>query len=162
MQLTDAQQQAVKRWVQEGCGLSEIQRRLANEFKISMTYMDVRFLLIDLKLELKETKAKSTTPVDLKSATPLPRQETDAVEEEEIGEAPLAPSKVSIEIDRITRAGTVVSGSVIFSDGTKGNWALDQLGRLALDTGKKGYRPSPEDIEAFQTILSRKLQSQGF
>lgn len=159
MQLTDVQQQAVKCWVQEGCGLSEIQSRLAGEFKIAMTYMDVRFLLIDLKLEVKEAAQKKTAPVDLKAA---PQPGADAVGDEEIGGGPLPPSNVSVDVDRITSAGAVASGTVSFSDGTKGRWALDQLGRLALDTGKKKYRPSPEDVEAFQAILSRKLQSQGY
>jgi hypothetical protein len=56
----------------------------------------------------------------------------------------------------------VVSGSVVFSDGVKATWALDQLGRLALDPGQSGYQPSAEDVDAFQQELSTQLQKQGF
>jgi hypothetical protein len=56
----------------------------------------------------------------------------------------------------------VVSGTVVFSDGVKSNWGLDQYGRLALDSGNRQYRPSPEDLQAFQETLSRELQKRGF
>ena len=56
----------------------------------------------------------------------------------------------------------MVSGSVTFSDGTAGKWALDQYGRLMLDTPKKGYQPSQADVQAFQRELSTQLQRHGF
>ena len=49
-----------------------------------------------------------------------------------------------------------------FSDGVSGKWALDQYGRLMLDTGKKGYQPPAADVQAFQRELSRQLQQHGF
>ena len=48
MELTDTQKQAVAKWADEGLGLSEIQKNLRTEFDISMTYMDVRFLVYSL------------------------------------------------------------------------------------------------------------------
>jgi len=73
-----------------------------------------------------------------------------------------ARGSVKVEIDRLVRPGAVVSGSVTFSDGTAGKWAMDQHGRLMLDTGKKGYQPSPGDVEVFQRELSTQLQRHGF
>jgi len=59
--------------------------------------------------------------------------------------------------------GAVVSGTVTFSDGTAGKWALDQYGRLMLDTGKKGYQPSPGDVQVFQRANSAPSSSRhGF
>ena len=69
---------------------------------------------------------------------------------------------VKVEVDRLVRPGAVVSGSVTFSDGTAGKWALDQYGRLMLDTGKKGYQPSAGDVQIFQRELSTQLQRHGF
>ena len=76
--------------------------------------------------------------------------------------APAGPGGVKVEIDRLVRPGAVVSGSVTFSDGTTGKWALDQYGRLMLDTGKKGYQPPASDVQVFQQELSTQLQRHGF
>ena len=160
MQLTDAQKQSVTQWVKEGCGLSEIQKRLTSEFQLSIPYIDVRFLIIDLGLDLKEQKAPVVAK-DLKAASLAPPEEGDA----DMVDANAEPSLggVQVEIDRVVRAGALVSGTVVFSDGTKAVWALDQMGRLALDAGgKKGYRPSQADVQAFQDAVSRQLQKRGF
>ena len=53
MNLDEAQRQRVTAWVLQGAKLSEIQTRLAEEFKIKLTYMEVRFLVDDLGLVLK-------------------------------------------------------------------------------------------------------------
>lgn len=54
MSLTPEQQQTVASWVAAGDNLSTIQKKLGDEFKISMTYRDVRFLVDDLNLALKD------------------------------------------------------------------------------------------------------------
>ena len=48
--LTPEQKQSVTQWIQDGSGLSDIQKRLRDEFSVSLTYMDVRMLVDDLKL----------------------------------------------------------------------------------------------------------------
>jgi hypothetical protein len=69
---------------------------------------------------------------------------------------------VSVEVDRVTKPGAVVSGTVSFSDGTHATWMLDQLGRLALDAGTPDYRPSEADLQAFQKELKSALERRGF
>ena len=54
MNLDEAQRQRITAWVLQGAKLSEIQNRLAEEFNIKLTYMEVRFLVDDLKLKLKD------------------------------------------------------------------------------------------------------------
>ncbi len=44
MSLTPEQKQAVTSWVTAGDNLSAVQKKLVDQFKIAMTYMDVRFL----------------------------------------------------------------------------------------------------------------------
>ena len=75
---------------------------------------------------------------------------------------PAGTGSFSLEIDRIMRPGTMVSGSVTFSDGVTAKWALDQQGRLMLETAQKGYQPSPSDVQTFQRELQAQLQRQGF
>jgi hypothetical protein len=69
---------------------------------------------------------------------------------------------LTLEDDRIVRPGSMVSGTVTFSDGVSGKWALDQYGRLMLETAQKGYQPGPADVQAFQRELQAQLQRQGF
>jgi len=199
MPLSPEQNQAVAAWVAAGDNLSVVQKKLAEEFKLSLTYRDVRFLVDDLGLELKNaapkadvsdvTKAQAPAPT---AATPAPRAAqpekkgfvdklkekvglggdddvADLPPEDEVAEdegvpADAAPgaSSLKLEVDRIMRPGTVVSGTVTFSDGVSGKWALDQYGRLMLETGQKGYQPSAADVQVFQRELQTQLQRQGF
>ena len=54
--LTEEQKNTVSQWVNEGLGLAEIQKKLKTDFKVSMTYMDVRFLVDDLNLDLQDSE----------------------------------------------------------------------------------------------------------
>ena len=165
MQLNDEQKMLVTQWVKEGCGLSEVQRRMTDQFKLSLTYMDVRFLVIELGLDLKEKPKSSSVMKDL-SAPPAPPSapldETDAALQEMEAEPMPGSGTVSVDVDRIMRPGTLVSGTVVFSDGVKATWALDQSGRLALGGTDKTYRPSAQDIQEFQVTIARELQKRGY
>jgi hypothetical protein len=188
MNLSPEQKQAVSSWVAAGDNLSVIQKKLAEQLKVSMTYMDVRFLVDDLGLELKNAAPKADAS-DVTKAPPASAEKkgfADRMMEkssqganEEIPEdappeddypgdeglptdAPAGASTLKLEVDRIVRPGAVVSGNVTFSDGVSGKWALDQHGRLMLETGQKGYQPSPADVQAFQRELSSQLQRAGF
>jgi hypothetical protein len=165
MALTDEQKTAVAQWVGDGDGLSEIQQRLRTEFDISMTYMDVRFLIIDLGLTLKEEEPPKPEPAPEPAPELMPEPEPVPAGPGPVApeaEAPAAGGSVSVEVDRIMKPGAVVSGSVVFSDGRQATWMLDQLGRLALDAGDPAYRPSEQDLAEFQSALRDALQKQGF
>ena len=60
-------------WIADGMKLSEIQNKLDAEFGVSMTYMEVRFLMDDLSLK----------PVD-----PVPPPEEPAAAAQTAGEPP--------------------------------------------------------------------------
>ncbi|MEI7800784.1 MAG: hypothetical protein EBT98_02735 [Opitutaceae bacterium] len=181
MSLTPEQKQAVAAWVAAGDNLSLVQKKLNEQFKVSMTYMDVRFLVDDLGLELKNAAPKADASDVTKTAPavdqapprqPTAEESTDGVDgtPEASDEANLpaeddtnhGASTLTLEVDRIMRPGTVVSGTVTFSDGVSGKWALDQQGRLMLDTPQKGYQPSPADVQTFQRELQAQLQRQGY
>jgi hypothetical protein len=150
MNLTDEQRQRVTAWILQSAKLSEIQNRLLSEFGIKLTYMEVRFLVDDLKLTPKDPE----TP-----KVPEPAAEPKVIDKEK---ATPAGGKVSVGVDQIARPGAVVSGKVTFSDGQKADWYLDQSGRLGVVPAQQGYKPSAVDVQQFQTALQEELQRAGF
>ena len=173
MNLDETQKETVKEWIQSRMGLSEIQSKIDTEFGVSMTYMDVRFLVDDL----------GGLPAE-PDPEPEPEEAADpdkGASEGEVAEAPAtpepsgmpapnplgddgagAPSNVSVTVDKITRAGALASGNVTFSDGKSAGWSLDQMGRLGLSSDDPGYKPSQEDVVEFQSQLQKKLSGPGF
>jgi hypothetical protein len=146
MTLTDEQKAIVLRWIEEGAGPSDLQKRLKEEFQLSLTYLETRLLADDLKLNFIEPEEPAASEL-----TPEP----------EIAK-PAAPGTVSVTIDQITRPGAMISGRATFSDGETAGWYLDQMGRLGLDPSTPGYRPSKEDVMSFQAELEKAARSQGF
>lgn len=175
--LNDIQKQEIAGWLGDGASLSEVQRRIKDEFGISMTYMDVRFLVLDIGAQVKDRKSDepkapeqkavsgedvAQTVQDDTSATP------DALGDAADNGADAADgytppgmdgtSSVKVELDRIVRAGAMASGTVTFSDGVTGSWYLDRFGRLGLTkVSKPDYQPSRSDLEEFQIVLQEKL-----
>ena len=159
MNLTEEQRQRVTAWVVQGAKLSEIQTRLAEEFKIKLTYMEVRFLVDDLKLTLKD--AEPPKPVESPLAAKAPEQPAVKPPVSETSPPP-AGGKVSVGVDQIARPGAVVSGKVTFSDGQQADWYLDQTGRLGVVPKQQGYKPSAADVQQFQATLQHELMRMGF
>jgi len=157
MELTDEQKQRVREWVGEGSGLSELQQRLDAELGVKLTYMDVRFLIIDLGLQLKEEQESDSS--SLSGDVPVAPSPEEPPEASDFAGA--AVGGVTVELDRIVKPGSVVSGTATFSDGVTASWWLDQLGRLGLDAGQPGYQPPPDDLQAFQEELRNVLTKRG-
>lgn len=147
MVLQEEHKKAVAAWVAGGSSLSDVQKMLKEQFQISLTYMDVRFLVDDLGLQLPEQQASQAEAADRLAAA---KQEGEAQRED----GP-PPGGVSVTMDSITKPHTLASGRVTFPDGETAEWMLDQTGRLGLNPTKPGYRPSQADILAFQDELQR-------
>lgn len=162
--LTDEQKTKLALWVSEGANLGEVQKRLASEFKISLTYMDTRFLLDDLNLTLKDAPKTVSATDDLTktAAAPTPAAAPGEPVPFPAGDEAAPASKVKVSVDKIVRPGAVVSGSVTFSDGQTAEWYLDQSGRLGLVTKTKGYKPSATDVQDFQYVLQDELAKMGY
>ncbi|MBI5771667.1 MAG: hypothetical protein HZA93_28105 [Verrucomicrobia bacterium] len=159
MNLTPEQKAAVASWVTAGDNLSVVQKKLAEQFKLSLTYRDVRFLVDDLDLTLKDAAPKVDAS-DVTKAAPPPKPAAeksaekkgffdkakeklglakDEVPEEAAADAeaefaddlpPAGASTVSVAVDKATLIpGAIASGSVTFSDGVTGQWVVDQYGR---------------------------------
>ena len=156
MNLDESQRQKVAAWIADGAKLSEIQTRLTSELGLKLTYMEVRFLVDDLKLTPKDPEppkvaapvAEATKPADKKS-TPPP------------AEPPGMPGGVSVTVDQLARPGAIVSGKVAFSDGQQAEWHLDQAGRLGVVPKQQGYKPTAADVQQFQAALEKEITRLG-
>ena len=156
MELQEEHKDRVRAWAAEGCGLSEIQRRLAEECGIKLTFMDVRFLVLDLGVEIKDKTSTEKKDTSLDDTTAAEQGVGSLDEDKVLGDG------VRVEIDRVMKPGALVSGSAIFSDGVEATWMLDQMGRLSLIGPTPEYRPGPEDIQSFQQALQQELSKRGY
>lgn len=141
-QLSAEQKDAIRQWAEEGATMAEIQKQMNEQWQIRVTYMDTRFLILDLGITLK-TKVKEE-----------PKKEEPSLTEVEA----LAAGAVQVIRDEIVIPGMMFSGKVSFSDGEKALWYVDEAGRLGLDPDTAGYRPIQEDIIAFQNELKQMLR----
>jgi hypothetical protein len=155
MNLTEEQRQQVAKWISEGAKLAEIQKRLL-ELGVKLTYMEVRFLVDDLKLTPKDPEPPKIV------APPAADPAKLAVEKNPAPEGTLPASAVSVSVDQITKPGAMISGTVKFSDGQLADWYLDQTGRLGVVPKVAGYKPSAADVQDFQLALQAEIAKLGF
>jgi hypothetical protein len=160
MNLDENQKQKVAQWIDEGVKLSEIQSLLTTEFGIKMTYMEVRFLVDDLNLTPKDPEPAQTEEPPKPDPKPIPLDDSISTSGGDTP-APSANKGVSVSVDKLTKPGSLVSGSVTFSDGNVADWYLDQTGRLGLAPKTEGYRPSATDVQEFQAALEREISRAG-
>ena len=151
------QKREIAHWIADGMGLSDVQKRINQDFGVVMTYMDVRFLVDDLDLTLVDKEVEKP-----KEPSPEGTEGDDPDSNSLDPNATEAPSGVSVEVDPVTPPGAMAGGSVTFSDGQHKKWTLDQFGRLGLSGGDEGYKPSDEDVMEFQKQLDSALRGKGF
>ena len=143
MTVTAEQLEMVRQWASLGVDLNGIQKNLAAECGVHMTYMDVRFLLLDHGIEI----ATAAVPVEEKKPEPAPEPES--------APQPAADGQLVVTLDELTLPGTLISGKVTFASGTRGGWQIDQLGRFAWNALEG--QPTPEELQAFQMELTKLL-----
>ena len=150
MNLSEEQTKIISSKLEDGAGIADIQKLVNDEFGLPITYMETRFLIDDLNLEL--AKEPEPDPKDEASEETIVDSKAGLIDE---------GGSVRVEVDKIKRPGAAMSGTVIFSDGQKATWYVDSYGRLGLDPETEGYQPELEDIEAFQMELQKQLQGPG-
>ena len=155
MNLDEEQRQTVAKWISEGAKLSEIQKRLL-ELGIKLTYMEVRFLVDDLKLTPKDPEPPKVVAPPAAAPTKLTAEKNPAPE------GTLPASGVSVSVDQIAKPGAMISGTVKFSDGQIADWYLDQTGRLGVVPKTAGYKPSAADVQDFQLALQQEVAKLGY
>ena len=156
MDISESQKSTIADWVKRGETIAIIQRRLREEMELSLTYMDVRFLVDDLNLVY--TEPDEICEIEEESAiNEEPIHASDSIEEPEL------VSSVQVNVDPVTPPGALVCGTVNFSDGKQMAWQLSASGQLGLVPGDDpDYRPNPEDLQEFQSQLQQVLQKHGY
>ena len=168
MNLDEAQRQKVVEWIAQGLKLSEIQNRLISELGLTLTYMDVRLLVDDLKLTPKDPEPVKPIESALSASAPPPTAGARSPVAGAGAAVPKpaqpagVPGKVTLSVDQLTRPGAVVSGKVTFSDGSTAVWQIDQTGQLGMIPPLPGYRPPASDVQPFQMALEAELSKLGF
>lgn len=162
MNLDAAQQQQVIAWLSEGATLAQVQTRIEADFGLRLTYRDVKFLVSDLRILPKDAELPAPAAVPGALARPSDAPRTSGAQENMNPQAPPRPQdRVRMSVDQLARPGTVVSGTVTFSDGHSAVWSIDQMGRLGIAPKEKGHRPSTDDLQHFQMLLEEELARQG-
>ena len=96
MNLTLDQKATVSSWITAGDNLSAVQKKLREQFQISMTYMDVRFLVDDLNLTLKDPAPKADTSDVTKAKAPSAAKPTAPIPTEKKGLLDKAKEKLGL------------------------------------------------------------------
>lgn len=154
--LSDDQIKQIQAWADEGDGIPEIQKKLRDEFELRVTYLETRFLLEDLKIELRPAPLPEPEAKPVEEALPETVTEGDDSLDEGPGEG-----DVKVSLDTLLRPGALISGKVDFGGGNKVSWWLDQMGRLGMDPVAPGFRPSEQQMIAFQRELRVVIQKSG-
>ncbi len=90
--LTDLEKQQISAWAAAGAQLPELQKKIQTELDHNITYMDTRFLILDLGIEL------TTETVEVPDELPT--------------EVRVPTGCVEANVDSIERPGALKSGSV--------------------------------------------------
>ena len=124
MKFTDEQTSAVVDWLGQGRSLSDIQQALKVDYNLTLTYMELRFMVDDLDIPLKGDEAQASDAASEEASETVLEPEPVL---EQIG--------VQIDVDALVLPGALVSGSVTFSDGESLKWQLAATGQLGLIRG---------------------------
>ena len=180
--MTTEMENAVKRFMAQKLtagesSLSEIQKEVNAEFKLKLTYMEIRILASELEnVDWTKGDPNQPKPAEAKPEEPAPAAEAgegsypDDSFPPENGAVPddvppmpgegaaAAPvGKAVVELSKLARPGMMLSGTVTFPSGSTAEWYVDQMGRLGLEN-LKGEKPNAADIQAFQIELDRVVR----
>lgn len=155
--LTDDQIATIRNWADQGDELSDIQKKLADEMEVRITYLETRFLLEDLKIELKPIEEPKSEPEEGIAEKAIPEPEESLTEEP----SPADEEEVSVTIDQVLRPGALISGQAMFAGGKSMAWWLDQMGQLGVDPSDPDFRPSEAQLRTFQIKLQQTIQQSG-
>ena len=146
--LSPEQLEAVRLWASQGVDLNGIQKNLASECGLHMTFMEVRFLLLDHGIEISSPVAEQVKP-ESDSA----KGRADGVEGME--DASPTNGRLQVTLDDLQIPGTLLSGKAVFPSGTRGSWQIDQAGRFGWSD--LSGTPTPQELQDFQYELTQLL-----
>ena len=156
-QLSPEQVRSIRDWAEEGLDLNAIQKRLHEDLGIKLTFMDTRFLLQDLDIQIRqpEPEPQAEQPAELSGAAgPPPRPAS-------LPGAPAPPAsllgKTQVTVDEITPPHALMAGKILFRSGAQGVWDIDRTGRINWDATLG--EPTADDLREFETELQSVIRS---
>lgn len=152
--LSEEQVAQIQSWADEGDGLSEIQDKLGSEMDVRVTYMEMRFLLDDIGVQLKSDPEPEKQEPEEEAPPETPEAGEENLPEASEGDA----AEVTVTVDQVQRPGTAISGTVSFGGENTATWSLDQMGQLGMKPNNEGFRPTEEQVMAFQKKLQEVVQ----
>ena len=165
--LSEEQITKIQAWADAGTELSEIQKLLGTELNVGATYLETRFLLDDLGIEIHvEPEPEPEPEPELEpESEQMPEAALDSEDHpgaEQAEEPGLEnDAHATVTIDTVQRPGAIVSGRVTFDGGESAAWWLDQMGRLGMDSDNSDFKPSEPQLMIFQRELQRVIQEKG-
>ncbi len=141
--LSCEQLELVREWAAQGIDLNGIQKRLVTDCGVHMTYMDVRFLLLDHGIEIAAAPEQ-----------PSPEQPQQPAPVAAAAEGP-TPGTLKVELDDLQIPGTLLSGKAEFASGIRGSWQIDQMGRFGWS--ELSATPNPAELAEFERELRQLL-----
>ena len=129
-QLSPEQVRSIRDWAEEGLDLNAIQKRLHEDLGIKLTFMDTRFLLQDLDIQIRQPEPEP--PASL------------------LG-------KTQVTVDEITPPHALMAGKILFRSGAQGVWDIDRTGRINWDATLG--EPTADDLREFETELQSVIRS---
>lgn len=141
-----------------GISLSDVQQQLREQFDIRMTYLDLRMLAAELAIDWK--KQDKPVPVAKPESADTPSAAADSVADADellADDQPATSGKTKVSVNKLVRPGMSLNGEVTFASGASGEWYVDNMGRLGLSLAENSSKPTPEDVQEFQTELQKEL-----
>ncbi|MDO5473371.1 MAG: hypothetical protein Q4F35_08550 [Akkermansia sp.] len=154
--VSDEQLEMVRRWASYGVDLNGIQKKLVTECGVHLTYMEVRFLLLDHGIEIARPQEK---PAPEPAPAPAAPQQVAPAPAPAPAAAPSAAVKPTVTLDDLQLPGTLISGKCNFPSGTNGSWQIDQMGRFGWS--ELNGTPTPAELQAFELELRQLLSRMG-
>ncbi|MFO7820453.1 MAG: hypothetical protein R6V56_00100 [Lentisphaeria bacterium] len=140
----------VKANLNEGKSLSEVQRILADEHDVNMTYFDLRMMAADLKVKWDKQEDKKT----------VTEASAEKLLDEQQPQQPEGGSGTQVTVDKVTRPDALMSGTVKFKSGASGKWFIDHSHQLGLAPDSGSGEPTQDDVVEFQKELQKVVRGQ--
>ena len=140
----------VRKELNKGTALGEVQRMLQEEHDVNMTYFDLRMMAAELDVDWDKQEDKKTV---------TEAASTEGILDEQPQEGGAATG-TQVTVDKVTRPDALMSGTVKFKSGASGKWFIDHAQQLGLSPDPGSSKPTQDDVIEFQQELQKAVRGQ--
>ena len=149
--------QIIAEKLNEGYNLGDVQKYLAEEYNLNLTYLDLRLIASELDVDWEQQEDENTVTENSSGQILDENQQSEAGSEPGAQEAG-SGGGTQVSVDKVTRPDAVMSGTVSFTSGAKAKWFIDHSHQLSLSPEEGSEKPTQDDIVEFQQELQRVLK----